>query len=68
MNKCLTTCPAAMVNGVCTSTCPDGQYFNGNACLNCNPKCKTCSAANTCTSCNSGVSSGGDCVQDCPVG
>lgn len=56
-----------MVNGECTNNCPDGQFFSGSACLNCNPKCMTCKgSATTCTSCAQGLSSGGDCVEKCP--
>ncbi len=59
-NKC-TTC---QVNGVCSACsdvnrkldqncdCAPGLYDDGTSkCKTCNPICKTCSSATTCTSC-----------------
>lgn len=60
---------------ICTQTCPDGYYpRNTGYCDFCPPSCRTCVAANNCTSCHSdyflsppvnGVQS---CIVTCPDG
>ena len=39
---------------LCLAQCPDGTYFNGNTCIDCNasmPNCTACTSASKCVSC-----------------
>lgn len=52
-------------------TCSDGEYFQeGVGCLSCPDGCRTCSAANTCTTCvlDGYVPQGNTCVPKCGDG
>lgn len=60
--------------GKCVESCPDGFYTNDFKCLKCPADCKTCSDANTCTSCDTSargklkyMSSISRCMSACPM-
>ena len=66
--SCYTQCPVAIVNGICTDTCPGGSFLKGSSCVRCDASCQTCSgSATSCTSCANGYYSHlGNCIKDCP--
>lgn len=50
--ECIAPCDSCSSASECSS-CQDGYFFDGSACLSCNPACVTCSSASTdsCPSC-----------------
>jgi len=46
-----------LVNGVCQTGCPAGQYINANnQCSQCSANCIDCSGSNSCSTCANGFS------------
>ena len=65
---CYDKCPYIMIGGICTFNCAAGLYKTPiNECKACDSTCKTCNThPKNCTSCVSGHSHKGVCVQNCP--
>ena len=62
------------LNGGCVKECPEGYYYSGGECAQCNPNCKTCDPNNKdiCTTCPPNakyfISHLNKCTATCPDG